>query len=94
MKKTITFMSLVLGLTLANAQQTTPVKSTTVAPAKVEKMNTVKKQDVANSTVIEVKPAPTSSAVKLKKDGTPDKRFKANQRLKKDGTPDRRYKTK
>ena len=30
--------------------------------------------------------------VKLKKDGTPDKRYKANQKLKKDGTPDKRYK--
>ena len=69
-------MSLVLGLTLANAQQTTPVKSTTLAPAKVEKMNTVKNQDVAKSTVIAAKPAPTSSAVKLKKDGTPDRRYK------------------
>lgn len=34
--------------------------------------------------------------VKLKKDGTPDKRFKENKKaevkLKKDGTPDKRYK--
>ena len=30
--------------------------------------------------------------IKLKKDGTPDKRYKANQKLKKDGTPDKRYK--
>lgn len=28
----------------------------------------------------------------LKKDGTPDRRFKENQKLKKDGTPDKRYK--
>jgi hypothetical protein len=28
----------------------------------------------------------------LKKDGTPDKRYKENQKLKKDGTPDKRYK--
>lgn len=28
----------------------------------------------------------------LKKDGTPDKRYKANKKLKKDGTPDKRYK--
>ena len=36
-----------------------------------------------------------STSVKLKKDGTPDKRYKnapANVRLKKDGTPDKRYK--
>jgi hypothetical protein len=30
---------------------------------------------------------------KLKKDGTPDKRYKENKHLKKDGTPDKRYKT-
>jgi hypothetical protein len=40
------------------------------------------------------KPAASNSAVKLKKDGTPDKRYKANEHLKKDGTPDKRYKTK
>ncbi len=28
----------------------------------------------------------------MKKDGTPDKRYKQNQTLKKDGTPDKRYK--
>ena len=28
----------------------------------------------------------------LKKDGTPDKRYKENKKLKKDGTPDKRYK--
>lgn len=31
-------------------------------------------------------------AAKMKKDGTPDKRFKENKKLKKDGTPDKRYK--
>ena len=40
-----------------------------------------------------VKKAPVTSTVKLKKDGTPDKRYKANQKLKKDGTPDRRFKS-
>ena len=34
----------------------------------------------------------THKGAKLKKDGTPDKRYKANKKLKKDGTPDRRYK--
>ena len=29
---------------------------------------------------------------KMKKDGTPDKRYKENKKLKKDGTPDKRYK--
>ncbi|MBU4538323.1 MAG: hypothetical protein KJ689_07035 [Bacteroidetes bacterium] len=34
-----------------------------------------------------------SSGMKMKKDGTPDKRYKENKHLKKDGTPDKRYKT-
>ncbi len=35
----------------------------------------------------------TGSATKgpVKKDGTPDKRYKSNKKLKKDGTPDKRY---
>lgn len=36
--------------------------------------------------------APSTTAVKMKKDGTPDKRYKETQHLKKDGTPDKRYK--
>ena len=31
------------------------------------------------------------TAVKTKKDGTPDKRYAENKKLKKDGTPDKRY---
>jgi hypothetical protein len=42
--------------------------------------------------------AKTETKAPLKKDGTPDKRFKANKEpkvvLKKDGTPDKRYKPK
>lgn len=33
-----------------------------------------------------------STAAPVKKDGTPDKRYKQNKNLKKDGTPDKRYK--
>jgi hypothetical protein len=44
------------------------------------------------------KETPKKEAVKLKKDGTPDKRFKENKKeevkLKKDGTPDKRFKKK
>lgn len=44
------------------------------------------------------KATPKKEAVKLKKDGTPDKRFKENKKeevkLKKDGTPDKRFKKK
>lgn len=51
-------------------------------PAKKEKAKTEHKAD--------------STAKPMKKDGTPDKRFKANKETagpkKKDGTPDKRYK--
>ena len=61
----------------------------------------VKVPPAAARPVIVSKPAvvvKTNSAVPLKKDGTPDKRFKATPGraagpLKKDGTPDMRYKT-
>ena len=35
---------------------------------------------------------PAPQAQHLKKDGTPDKRFKENKHLKADGTPDKRFK--
>ena len=77
MKKFITAMSLILGLGLANAQQTMPAKS---APAKTTAQTKTTKTTTA-------KPA-----MKMKADGTPDKRYKENKMLKKDGTPDKRYK--
>ncbi|MBA4167008.1 MAG: hypothetical protein H0X41_05615 [Chitinophagaceae bacterium] len=50
----------------------------------------------SDSTKMASKPATTSNGVVLKKDGTPDKRYKqstpAAGPLKKDGTPDKRYK--
>lgn len=53
----------------------------------------VNAQDKSKKAV--VKPA-TESKAPLKKDGTPDKRFKENKKakgpLKKDGTPDKRFK--
>lgn len=76
MKKLLSAMSLVLGLGLATAQQTTPATNTH------QTVKTVKASDTKTA-----KPA-----AKLKKDGTPDKRYKENKKLKKDGTPDKRYK--
>ncbi|PSK92201.1 hypothetical protein [Taibaiella chishuiensis] len=35
---------------------------------------------------------PATAAGPLKKDGTPDKRYKENKHVKSDGTPDKRYK--
>lgn len=57
----------------------------------------IKKSKTSTSTVVV---APPPSTVPLKKDGTPDKRFKVNKAgaaapvkpLKKDGTPDKRFK--
>lgn len=59
-----------------------PAKGTTTktAPAKT-----------TDTKVAPAKPAPAAD-IHMKKDGTPDKRFKENQHLKKDGTPDMRYK--
>jgi hypothetical protein len=36
--------------------------------------------------------SPAGPTTKTKKDGTPDRRYKENQKLKNDGTPDKRYK--
>lgn len=71
-------MSLILGLGLATAQQTTPATRTMAHQA----TKTVKAPEAKA----------TKPAAKLKKDGTPDKRYKENKKLKKDGTPDKRYK--
>ncbi|MCU7617807.1 hypothetical protein NZ698_11410 [Chryseobacterium sp. PBS4-4] len=78
MKKFLTAMSIVLGLGLANAQQAVPATKAAVKQT--------------TKTVKAAKPEAAKPAAKLKKDGTPDKRFKENQKLKKDGTPDKRYK--
>ncbi|UOU99068.1 hypothetical protein MUU74_03725 [Chryseobacterium daecheongense] len=79
MKKFLSAMSLILGLGFTSAQQTTPATST----AAHQTVKTVKAPEAKTT-----KPA----VAKLKKDGTPDKRYKENKKLKKDGTPDKRYK--
>ena len=86
MKKLFTALSVVLGLGLASAQQVATTKPS-VPPAKGQKMQTAKNAKASN-------PTTPTSGIKLKKDGTPDKRYKTNKGLKKDGTPDKRYKTK
>lgn len=79
-------MSIALGLGLATAQQAQPATAK-VAPA--SKNSAVQKSGDKKT---EAAATTAKSGVKLKKDGTPDKRYKANQKLKKDGTPDKRYK--
>jgi len=78
MKKFLTAMSIILGLGFASAQQVAPATKTATTKA------------VKPVKAVETKAA--KPAQKLKKDGTPDKRYKENQKLKKDGTPDKRYK--
>jgi hypothetical protein len=87
MKKLLSAMSIILGLGLATAQQTVPA-------TKASTHQTVKTVKTAKpATVTTAKPADAPATVKMKKDGTPDKRYNANKNLKKDGTPDKRYKT-
>ena len=93
MKKVVSVLSLVLGLGLLSAQETAPKKSSLPPPPpppKEARMQTAK--HTASPEKMVAKPAKSNSGVMLKKDGTPDKRYKANQHLKKDGTPDKRYK--
>jgi hypothetical protein len=95
MKKFLTAMSVILGLGLATAQQTAPAKATHTPPVVTKNTKTA-----ATAPVKSAKPAtkaatatPAPTGVKMKKDGTPDKRYKDNSKhLKKDGTPDKRYK--
>ena len=66
--------------------QTTQVKKT---EAKKPEM---KKTEVKKVETKKVETKSSSGGVKLKKDGTPDKRYKESKKMKKDGTPDMRYK--
>lgn len=60
---------------------------------KPDSLKTVKKEIKKNATKIKKSDSATTAyGAKLKKDGTLDKRYKANKKLKKDGTPDKRYK--
>ncbi len=73
--------------------------ATSSTPTKPSHTATVVKQPTSAS-VSATKPAASvkeasvakSTTQHLKKDGTPDKRYKQNQHLKKDGTPDKRFK--
>lgn len=95
MKKLILALVMITGVTSVSMAQTTKP-----AAAKPAAAATTAKPAAAATTA---KPAATSTAAKttangvvLKKDGTPDKRYKnapaASGPLKKDGTPDMRYK--
>lgn len=104
MKKLLLSALALVGFASFSIAQTA-AKAKTYAPAAKPKMSVVKK-DAAPATTAKVatlpaaKPAATTTTP-VKKDGTPDKRFKANKNapaappagpLKKDGTPDKRFK--
>ena len=93
MKKLFTVLSVALGLGLANAQQVTPTKTTnTPSQVKMQSAKTVVTKTPLAKPAVAHKTTKTNTAAVMKKDGTPDKRYKANQHLKKDGTVDKRYK--
>jgi len=69
---------IIAGSTFAQTTQpATQSKPATTATKKAEKDKATAKAE----------------GTKLKKDGTPDKRYNENKHLKKDGTPDKRFKT-
>lgn len=84
MKNLLTAVLLTFGLGMATAQAT---------PATVAaKQQVVKTQKQVKKAEVKIDKTANTAAVKMKKDGTPDKRYKAAKTLKKDGTPDKRYK--
>ncbi len=98
MKKFLVTTLLMLGISGVMLAQTAPAK--TNAPNKKDA-----KTKTATTSTPAAKPATTAPTAKpattggpVKKDGTPDMRFKENKNkpaagpLKKDGTPDKRYK--
>lgn len=88
MKKLLIAFAMLLGVSgFASAQAPAAAKATKPAATKSATAKPAEKAAV--------KPAATASnGVVLKKDGTPDKRYKNAPAgpLKKDGTPDKRYK--
>jgi hypothetical protein len=82
------FASLIAAamLLLSTGSFAQEAQSTQVKHKRVE-TKTVTPAVTAEATAV----APVERA--MKKDGTPDKRYKENKHLKKDGTPDKRYKS-
>ena len=79
MKNLVTLLLLVFSFSLGTAQNKAPQNQGVKKETK-KKHHYKQKSSIAHS------------SQKLKKDGTPDRRYKANKKLKKDGTPDKRYK--
>lgn len=83
---------LLLSTGIGFAQQT-PAKTTQDKTKHAKKEATAVKPNTtaAEHHVASASAAPSSAH--LKKDGTPDKRYRQNKHLKKDGTPDKRFKS-
>lgn len=98
MKKLFLATLILAGLSFSSMAQTTPTaKKAEVKKAGTTAMTSTKspaKSAMVTPTAKVEKVTPASQAgTKLKKNGTPDKRYAANKHLKKDGTPDKRYKS-
>jgi hypothetical protein len=99
MKKLLVAFAFVLGFAgIASAQTKTavaPAKEAVSKPAATTKTTPAAASTTKTPAAAKSVPAATTGGVKLKADGTPDKRYKAtatNVPLKKDGTPDKRFK--
>jgi hypothetical protein len=95
MKKLLIAFCMLLGFATASIAQAT---MTAAPPTALSKAKAAKKAKPAASATAAKAPATAATAAgSLKKDGTPDMRYKANKKaktagpLKKDGTPDMRY---
>ncbi len=88
MKKVFSaLMGILLMGSVAFGQSTKPAEKKMTPPKATATKNVSAKAATPGDVAT---PAPTGA--RMKKDGTPDMRYKENQRLKKDGAPDMRYK--
>ena len=110
MKKVILAIVALLGFTVSGFAQTEAKKAVQKSQAVAKEVKKDVKAAEAKAAEAKAREARAAEAkareakakeakdakVVLKKDGTPDKRYKEGKRvkLKKDGTPDRRYKNK
>lgn len=72
-------------------QKTKPAEATVAKTTTTARTGKTRTNQEITSTAGKVKTA-TAGTAPLKKDGTPDKRYKGNRKMKKDGTPDKRFK--
>lgn len=97
MKQLFASVCFMLGVGLATAQSTQAAVTVTHSPGQHGATVHTKTVRTAGNTVTVHTPTATikstPAGVKIKADGTPDRRYKANRHLKKNGKPDRRYKS-